>query len=243
MNVQYSEMIKETRGKKIVFIHVGKCAGGSAILSLNNALSNDFTMFEMHVYDSNRIIREVVNKDPEDAFYLILTRDPISRFISSFNWDKHNTFLRVANPGVHVRRWFEEFPSVNSLACSLSDPDVEKADRALEFTQYGHMGMGPAWYTPLDLLPCLPRNRTFVCETENFSDDLQRFASAVDPDLQGQQIQVFQDKSDFTAEYDKPDEIFSKTLADEGRRNLRILLNEDVRVWNALRNTFRHGGH
>lgn len=241
MNLSASEILKAD-GKKIVFVHVGKCAGGSAILSLNNALGNDFTMFEMHVYNSNQIIREVVTGAREDVFYLIATRDPIDRFISSFNWDKHNTFLSVESPGHQVRSWFEEFPSVNTLARSLADPDQQKATRALQFSRYGHMGMGPAWYTPMGLLPLLPKDRTFVLETENFSADIQHFAASIDPRLDGQQIQVFHDKSDFTSAYDNPDVIFSKALSMEGRRNLRILLNEDVHVWTTLRQTFRRAG-
>ncbi|SMO98427.1 hypothetical protein [Paracoccus laeviglucosivorans] len=193
----------------------------------------------MHVREANRLIRDAVVKDPGDFIYLISTRDPIARFVSSFNWDKHNVYLSRPNAVAKVKQWFEEFPTIDALARALSYADPQKAQRALHFSRFGHMGKGPAWYTPLDLIPLLPKDRTFLVETENFATDIQNFVWSANPALHGMPVKVFHDKSDFTAGYSDAKELFPKNLSMEGRRNLRILLNEDVLAWSKLRQDFR----
>ena len=237
MNEDPADVLK-AGGTRIVLVHVGKCAGGSAILSLNNALGDGFAMFEMHVFDANRRIRDLVASDPGDLIYLITTREPVVRFVSSYNWDKHNTYLSVENPRKEIVDWFEEFASVDELARGLTSEDPAKAERALAFSRFGHMGMGQSWYTPSDLIPLLPEGRTFLLETETFDADIRHFVSAIDPGS-GTAVETFHHKGDFTAAYANAGELFSKDLSAQGRRNLRVLLHEDVLVWTALRAAFR----
>ena len=231
--------IHKVSGRRLVFVHVGKCAGGSLILSLNAALDSSFTMFEMHCHNANQLIRELVTNGPDDLIFLILSRDPIDRFVSAFNWDKHNMYLSQKTPGSVVAKWYEEFPTVEILARALTDTDSVKAERALKFSRFGHMGMGQSWYAPLDLIDKIPADRTFLCETETFSTDLHNIVWSLDDKQIGNYVRSFHHKGDFTAGYENADHLFDKNLSPEGKRNLRVLLNEDFLALHQLHVMFR----
>ena len=90
----------------------------------------------------------------------------------------------------------------------------------------------------MDLIPPLPKDRTYICETEDFEQDIQNFAWTANEAQRGNLMKVFHDKSDFIDQYLNAGELFPKHLSRERRRNLRILLNDDVLAWTELRNTF-----
>lgn len=184
MNMNLQEIVK-SKQRNIIFIHVGKCAGGSLLQSLGKTFGPDWTMYRMHVYNANTLIREIVENGPSDLIYLIAARDPISRFISAFNWDKHNMVLSGENPNPRQRAYYEEFSSVDLLARSLTDQDVARAERAIAFSGYAHMGMGQSWYTPMDLVGKLPHGRTFLCEAETYVEDIEAFVSSVNESWAG----------------------------------------------------------
>ncbi len=237
MNTPHAQMIAPHQ-TRIVMIHVGKCAGSSVILSLSRALTDRYVMYEMHTDVATRIIRDTLASKDEEFIYLIMLRDPIARFVSAYDWDKHSIFLagRVRNPV--FRAHFEEFTNVDMLARALSSEDGAQAERALEFAQFGHMGMGQAWYMPPDVVEALPAGRSFLCETETLDRDLQRFAGLMDSRYLEQRLQIPRDKADYKNAYDKPDEIFGPPLSKLARRNLRIFLNDDYGTQRALKQRF-----
>lgn len=244
LNPQVAEMAidQPSEGRrKIVFVHVGKCAGGSIINSLRSAMSDHFIMYELHCFNANLAIRDIIARDRGDLSYLVSTRDPVSRFISSYNWDKHNIYLSNKALSPSCGPLFEQFSSVDELALALGSDDPETADRALDFAGFGHMGMGPAWYTPLDVVKALPYDRTYLCQSEHLSRDLQKAVTKLDPEAGERQLEIGRDKSNFAAGYENAETLFSTYLSDQARRNLRILLNEDIRVHRLLRQRF--GAH
>lgn len=161
-----------------------------------------------------------------------------SRASSAFNWDKHSLYLAGRVKELVYRVRFEEFTDADTLACALSSENSERAERALELARFGHMGMGPAWYLPEDVVKALPLDRTFLCETENFARDLQRFAGLMDSRYLEQQIVVPREKADYKQSYENPEAVFGPPLSDLARRNLRILLDEDYRICRKLKRRF-----
>lgn len=237
MNTPYDQMIAPNQ-TRIVLIHVGKCAGSSVILSLAGALTDHYVMYEMHTGIAARIIRDTLASGDTDFIYLITLRDPIARFVSAYDWDKHSIFLpgRVRRP--EIRDHYSEFSHVDALACALSSQDSARAERALELAHFAHMGMCQAWYMPLDVVEALPEGRTFLCETETLDRDLQRFAARLDRRYFEQQLTIPRDKADYKNAYANPEEIFGPPLSELGRRNLRILLDDDYRTQRALKRRF-----
>lgn len=238
MNTPYEEMVAAPGQTRIVFIHVGKCAGGSVIRTMTRCLTDRHVMFEMHTAKANRIIRDTLAGGDKDFIYLITLRDPISRFVSSYDWDKHSIYLAGLVKRPRIRDFYVEFPNVDTLARALSSDDGAKADRALEFARYAHMGMGQGWYMPPDVVEALPAKRTYLCELETLQRDLQRFAGIMDSRNLTQQVDVPHDKSDYKKVYENREEVFGPPLSEAGRRNLRILLNEDYAVHRRLKERF-----
>ena len=237
MNTPYHEMIAPHQ-TRIVLIHVGKCAGSSVILSLAGALTDRYVMYEMHTDIAARIIRDTLAGKDQDFIYLITLRDPIARFVSAYDWDKHSIFLPGRVKRQVIRDHYSEFSHVDMLARALSSQDSARAERALELARFAHMGMGQAWYMPLDVVEALPEGRTFLCETETLDRDLQRFAAMLDSRYLAQQLTIPRDKADYKKAYAKPEEVFGPPLSDLARRNLRILLDDDYRTQQALKRRF-----
>ena len=154
---------------KIAVVHVGKCAGESVIRSLKKNLpSNHFDIFEYHCFDANRLLSELVNQQHElsSVYFVICTRDPLERWISSFNWDLHNIILSKSKHSELHKKYPNVHELVEELCCD--DPDED----ALKLSRFGHMGMGISWYLPYEVFCELPHERTYCVRTENIDSDL-----------------------------------------------------------------------
>lgn len=233
MNLTVSEMLASEK-KRIVFVHVGKCSGEAAIFFLRKALGDDFELFELHVQGADKKIEEISEKYPEDFTILIAKRDPISRFISAYNWDKHNLFLSGRITSETNRSYFEKFPSVDKLASALSSRSRSIAKDARDFAKFGHMGMGQSYYTSLSVLEKFPSKSLHILETANFDSDIRDFAQAmsgVRPDFE---IAQLKGETDYKKSYPDADNIFPTKLSSTARKNLESLLNEDFRVYKRL---------
>lgn len=238
MNTPYKEMIAAPGQTRIVFVHVGKCAGGSVIHCLRHSLTDRHVMYEMHTDTAAGIIRDTLASQDDDFIYLIALRDPIARFVSAFDWCKHSDYLTGEITWPAMNDYFAEFRHVDTMARALSSEDSARADRALTLARFAHMGLGQAWYIPRNLVEALPEGRTYLCETETLERDLQRFAAVIDSRYLTQRIEVPHDKFGYKNVYDNPEEVFGPPLSEAGRRNLRILLNEDYTVQRALKKYF-----
>jgi hypothetical protein len=158
---------------KVAVVHVGKCAGGSIIATLKTFLPKDRTsIFEYHCFDANETLGELINTSPEipDLHFVICARDPLDRWISAFNWDKHNLgILNGTCSNAILLDLYTTFPTVDRLALALvSDSPHEKA---VNLAKAAHMGMGISWYLPRHLILKLPRYRTVTIRTEHITRD------------------------------------------------------------------------
>ena len=108
-------------GKKLQFVHVGKC-GGSTIAKLLN-VSSVVTDRYSSVYESH-IDGVVIDSECD---YLFCLRNPVARALSAFEWRK-KLVLEDAHPS-QVRRFSGEanvlksYGSLSNLARSLYGPD------------------------------------------------------------------------------------------------------------------------
>ena len=108
-------------GKKLQFVHVGKC-GGSTIAKLLN-VSRVITDRYSSVYESH-IDGVVIDSECD---YLFCLRNPVARALSAFEWRK-KLVLEDAHPN-QVRRFSGEanvlksYGSLSNLARSLYGPD------------------------------------------------------------------------------------------------------------------------
>ncbi len=174
---------------KIVFIHVGKCAGESIMTYLRCALPpKSFCLFEYHVADSNRRIPEILKEIANDphTILLISTRDPLDRWVASFNWDFHNTVLSSTEPLQTFMRMIEAYPSVVDLARGIA----RNEQKAMRYGRLEHMGMGISWYLPATLLGSLPAGRTYTIKVDTIHSDLARMLTELREHRSMPEIQI-----------------------------------------------------
>lgn len=161
-------------------IHVGKCAGESVIKTLRASVRS---LAVYHVFDANlKVANRVYQRDPRDIF-LVLTRDPLARFVSAFEWDLYQK--SVGNAGIEIQRphWrpvYAAFRTANDLAEALSSPDRERRAMA-EWTMREsklHVAFDLGWYVPPVLAAELPAGRSYLIRTERLAQDLAFFQTS-----------------------------------------------------------------
>ena len=175
--------IQERKTKlTLCIVHVGKCAGESVIKTLETALpKKEVEIIEFHTFDANRLIRETVKATHNNhAFHwVILTRDPIKRWISSFNWDYHTFGLNqyfYCHP--KVSQHFNKYRTCQALIDGLMRN--EQGAISLSKTHhlaYGHMAMGQSWYLNENMIHQLNPKRTSIIRTEHIQSDFEHCLS------------------------------------------------------------------
>lgn len=221
--------------RRILFAHVGKCAGETIVEALGRFLPDKFSLFEMHCFDANVVTRAALDDAQNDLITVIAKRDPVERFVSAFNWDKHNLFFKDRLDGTRFGEAYRTFPSVDALISAMADPASPDRMLALRMARFGHMGMGQAWYTPLRLVAGLDPTRTFVCDTGTLKMDLGIVLRRLGHAEGWKEGRLPRAKSDYGGLYDHPNDLFSKTLSPENRMFLADYLSEDYAVYEALR--------
>ena len=118
---------------------MGKCAGSTIKLALSDRLPDDCSLIEFHCFDANKLIEKYSRVYGGDDYFVVAARDPISRFISAYNWDKHNLLLKGRIKRARFVAYYEEFFPMEYFAQSLTSGDSEIRARALNFAKFGHM--------------------------------------------------------------------------------------------------------
>ena len=152
---------------KLFLIHVGKCGGAS----LNKSLHKSDVKFEKWVH----IVQPPVSADNR---YMIVTRAPIARALSAFNWRYHLVIETAAQPDRFPgeREILMYYKSLNALAEALYFEDG--TDNALaqgNFRSIHHLGESIAFY--LDpLLNVIDKSQIkgVICQ-ESLSDNALEF--------------------------------------------------------------------
>ena len=149
-----------------VFIHIGKCGGSSVIEELNK---KNIQFIEKHV--------DKVKFRKKKKYYIVI-RNPISRFISAFNW----RYKLVVEDGEQKdrfpgeREFLETFKNVNDLAENIYN---EKGELVLNFRDdefyVHHLKEDIDFYLGDLLKRCKKKHIIGVLATETLRDDIKRY--------------------------------------------------------------------
>lgn len=147
-----------------VFIHIGKCGGSSVIEELKR---KDIKFIEKHV---DKV------KFRKNKKYYIVIRNPISRFISAFDW----RYKLVVEDGVQKDRFqgekaiLEKYKTVNNLAENIYN---EGGKLVLNFKDddfyIHHLKEDIDFYLGDLLKQCKKEDVIAVLATETLSDDIK----------------------------------------------------------------------
>jgi hypothetical protein len=160
---------------KIAFVHVGKCAGESIMTAIKNKIPNNYCdIYEYHCFDANKLIDELINARSvlPTLHYIICTRDPLERWISAFNWDKHNLGILNETCGdVKLMELYKSYPTVDQLAKALLKQPQN--NHAVQLSRAAHMGMGISWYLPLDIFIKIKEQKVYTIRSEHIEKDTE----------------------------------------------------------------------
>ena len=229
-NFNPSELTPSEHKEKatICVIHIGKCAGESVIESLKKLFAErQVRIIEYHVFDSNNILKNVITTTANnDSFHwIILTRNPISRWISAFNWDYH---LYHLNQYFFCHDQAKKDLALYSNCLDLSRGISEKKDEAIRLSKFnhlafGHMAMGQAWYLTENLISRLSPSKTSLIRTENIEDDFRKCIHKITSQfnlLETPNVNIMHTKNRFQARY-KPGTF--KTISDFHEQEINSL--------------------
>ena len=241
--------IQTSKSKLILcIVHVGKCAGESVIKSLDAALpKKGVEIVEFHTFDANEHIREAIQETLSNPtiHWIILTRDPIKRWISSFNWDYHTFGLNqyfYCHP--RVNQHFAQYRTCRALIDGLMRNEENAiALSRMHHLAYGHMAMGQSWYLSKNAIDQLNPKRTSIIRTEHIQSDFEhclRKLSRQAPELKIRMAtRVIQSKNNYQSWYEAESFTKEKELTEQERTFLKKHLQADYRLHKRLIKRFR----
>ena len=175
---QLEEISKESQAI-LCIVHVGKCAGESIILTMTRLFkSSNVRVVEYHIFGSNRILEEEISKSSsrENIHWIFLTRDPINRWISAFNWDIHTYHMNqyfYCHP--EINKLFSQYSNCVELARGIANNEEEAIFLSrFHHLAFGHMAMGQAWYIPKTIMNLVDPDKTSIIRTENIDEDMHK---------------------------------------------------------------------
>ena len=161
----------------ICVIHVGKCAGESIVRSLKCMLPElKKRIVEYHVFDSNILINQLLSfaQYEPNIDIIFCTRDPLERWVSSFNWDFYTYKLRKHYycPR-YILNLFDKYDSSKKLARGIYNCEEEAFTLAkAKHLSFGHMAMGQSWYLPMTLMESIKPSQFHLIRTNSIKQDL-----------------------------------------------------------------------
>ena len=174
-----NEIAKDDQGTPwLCIIHVGKCAGETVIKTLRRSLPTlSRRIIEYHIFDSNILINQLIelSQTMPNIEIIFCTRDPLERWISSFNWDYYTyKFNRHYYCPADILSLFDFYPNSKMLARGLYNGEKKAImlSKSKHFI-FGHMAMGQSWYLPKSLIHTINQNQGYVVRTESIEYDLK----------------------------------------------------------------------
>jgi len=158
----------------VILIHIGKCGGNTLHKTLHNL---KYKVKTKHI--------ETVNFNPKKK-YIILIRNPISRFISAFNWRMHNVChtRKQENRFKGEADFLRKFKTVNELAETLYKSDgtlrINLSDQRFYIH---HIYEDINFYIGNFLNICNPQNIYGIILTETINRDLKRLFNVDSDDV------------------------------------------------------------
>ena len=227
----------------ICVVHVGKCAGESILNALHNCFDGEkVRIVEFHIFDAKQILAKALDmtKQSNQFHWIILTRDPIARWVSAFNWDQHVFhFNRFLYGHKKYRKLLGKHRNASDLINKLMRYEKSAlATHHFEHLACGQMQMSQAWYLPEATLHSLPRSRTSVIRTENINHDFQHFIQSFTKQMPSLKLntkaRIDHTKANYQNRYKSG--IFTKKT-DLNRRQVEFMkdfLKDDYRTHNLL---------
>ena len=162
--------------KKLHFIHIGKCAGSSVKKALES-LNINFIYY--HCFDANKVLSKKLIEASPDNYFLLLIRDPISRFISAFYYDFYSKIMIADAPGPNGvwKSLYGIFRKPNEVGEALShnDKKLRSAAQTYIFKSHLHAHYSLSWYVSFENLKYLNHNNLHIIKSENADLDFQDF--------------------------------------------------------------------
>ena len=247
-NFNPSELNQNEHKEKatICVIHTGKCAGESVIESLKKSFAkSQARIIEYHVFDSNNILKNAITATANNNSFhwVVLTRNPVSRWISAFNWDYH---LYHLNQYFFCHDQAKKGLSLYSDCLALSRGISEKKDEAIRLSKFnhlafGHMAMGQAWYLTEDLINHMRPSTTSLIRTESIETDFQQCIQKITSQfsfLEASSIKIIHTKNRFQNRYKAGT---FKTISDFNKKEIKALeehLSDDHHIEKLLLKRF-----
>lgn len=172
-NFRYGRQQITDTEKTLVYVHIGKCGGGSLWRAIRNSKLVRRTF--------NNVVRVHMAKPPilKNAKYLIVVRNPIERTVSAFNW-RYNIVVENGGPeNVNGEcQALTKYKTINNLAESLYDADGELNEDAVEaLYSIDHMKQNIEYYLS-DLLDHINQEKIFaLMTTELLDEDIEHYLS------------------------------------------------------------------
>ena len=238
------ESTTNTEQKTILcVVHTGKCAGESVIKALQACTDPKETRIcEFHIFDANIALNQALQstKQAKHIYWIVLTRDPLTRWISAFNWDKHVFFFNQYLYGhKNFSKLFRQYRNARHLIRGLMRDKRSAFDLShFEHLACGQMQMGQAWYLNDRALNALPMNRTSIIRTEDIEQDFKKCINSIKGRLPNTKInssvRIEKTKNNYQLRY--PALTFTKKtdLSPEETDFLRNFLQDDYGTHESL---------
>jgi hypothetical protein len=180
---------------KLVIIHIGKCAGS---VVCNTLRKNKIEFNQIHIQKA---------KFKENKKYVILLRNPITRFISAFNWRYELVLIDKTqkNRFYKEKNVLKKYNNANNLAENIENYDVGE-----EYIHHIYEDIN--YYLSDFLKECKSENILGVITQENLYDDFKR---------------IFNIDIDENVESRKNKSGMSKDISDTGYKLLKNYLWRD----------------
>jgi len=184
---------------KIIHIHVGKCGGGTVNKALHGAGIN---FVELHCGNANYEVSHLLSNSLYHDEIIITVRDPIARFVSSFNFDKYEKIVIEKTSNKIWNKIYNTFNSAEHLAQSLVSHDKQYRNLAwLALTEsYLHMHLGLSWYFPSKKLDRIDPDHFSVIRQEHLVNDFNSFLKKIGSSHEMENLPADKHHSKFIAE-------------------------------------------
>ena len=88
-----TKSIISKKTKKYIFLHVGRCGGGTITRSLIYTPWGAKNLHEIHFLHNKHISEFIDTEENKNLKIIVFVRDPISRFLSAYKWRYYETFF------------------------------------------------------------------------------------------------------------------------------------------------------
>ena len=227
--------------QNLVHVHVGKCAGSTLNTCLHEA---GVSFVELHGHGADKQLEAILDLGVSEINYIITIRDPISRFISAFWYDKHRA-LTGQGPAItrlEERLWtmvFTHFPHPSALAEGLESAQEGTrvlAAKAMSPQYRSHMGLGLSAYITPALIQRLPKDKAFLIRQEMAAVDIRMVFSAMGLRKPGNVPRINNFQSLHSREFGAVAD--ARTLSETAQSALRSWLREEFHVFGLLLKAF-----